>query len=111
PVSNRFPPFHRPCRADLHAVAAVQAVLLPNDDRLAADVDALLRAFGVAELAADAAVGHKVAARLLPPAPKGEGGALDGELGEVKPLPRPLLDAKDGQRAAGGRVGVDLLHV
>ena len=40
PVSYFSPPFYRPCRADLIAVPAVQAVRLLDQNRLARDVDA-----------------------------------------------------------------------
>ena len=89
----------------------MQAVLLPNENRLARDVNTFLRAFGIAQLAADAPVGHEIPVFRLFRAAEGKGGALDRRFGKVEPLPDPLADAEHGQRAAGGLVRIDLRHI
>ena len=49
--------------ADFCAAPAVQTAVLVNAHRLLLDVDALLRANGIAQFAADAAVPHKITGR------------------------------------------------
>ena len=74
----------------------MQAVLLLDDHRLAGNVDALLRTFGVAELAADAGARDKVALLHIFRAAKGKAGTLNGLFGKVKPFTAALIDDKDG---------------
>lgn len=89
----------------------MQAVLLLNNHRFSRNVDTLLRAFGIAELAADTGVCDKITFLHFPCAAKGKAGTLNGLLGKVKPLSTAFIDDKDGQCASGCRVWVDLVHV
>ena len=89
----------------------MQTVLLLNDHRLARNVNTLLRAFGIAELAADTDIRNKVALLHFLRAAKGKAGTLNGVSGEIKPFTAALIDDKDGQCASGCRIRVDLVHV
>ena len=56
--SKLRPPDNGPCQADLVAVSAVEAVLLLDHRRSPADVDALLRTFGITQFAADTFISY-----------------------------------------------------
>ena len=89
----------------------MQAVLLPDHHRLLADVDALLRTFGIAQFAPDAFVRDEIAPVFLRNAAKGKRSPLDGLFGEIEPFPGPLIDFEHRQSAARPLVGVNFLHV
>ena len=64
----------------------MQAVLLPDHNRLLRDINALLRAFGIAQLAADALIRHKITGFLFLGAAKGKSGPFYRQFGKVEPL-------------------------
>ena len=89
----------------------MQAVFLLYDYGLCRNVNALLRAFGIAQLAADAFVCNKVAVFLCPRPTEGKTGAFNRLLGKVKPFSCPLVNLENRQGAAGAHIGINLLHI
>ena len=71
---------NRSDRADLHTVAAVQAMLLKNVKWNIASTDAVLRAYRQAASTADTGVRDEEAFRLLPSAAEREGSPFNGFL-------------------------------
>ena len=67
-------------------------MLLLNHDRFLRNINALLRALGIAQFATDALVCNKVAAFLSLRPAKRKTGSLNRLLGKVKPFPRPLVN-------------------
>ena len=106
-----LPPFNRSRGADFIAIPAMQAMFLLYDYRLCRNINALLRALGIAQFAADALVCHKVAAFLCLRPAEGEAGALNRLLGKVKPFSRPLVNLENREGAAGALIGINLLHI
>ena len=89
----------------------MQAVFLLYDYRLYPNVDTLLRAFGIAQLAANAVVRHKVTCfPCLCPA-EGEAGAFKRLPGKVKPFSRPLVYFEYGEGTAGAHIGISFFHI
>ena len=90
-----LPSFHSPYWTDLKAAAAVQAMFLLDDNWLPGNIDAFLRAFGVAQFTADALVRYKVSADFIGSIAKSERGPFNRASGKIEPLPGSLIDLKN----------------
>lgn len=89
-----LPPLHNGSgRTDFKAVAAMQAIFLLNDRRFRRNIDALLRTFGIAELAADTGICDKITSCTFCAA-KSKAGTLNRLFGQVKPFSAAFIDAK-----------------
>ena len=89
----------------------MQAVFLLYDYGFCRNVNALLRAFGIAQLATDTFIRYKVTCFLCLRPAKRKAGAFDWLLGKVKPFARPLVNFEYGEGAAGAHIGINLLHI
>ena len=89
----------------------MQAVFLLDHDGLCRNVNALLRALGIAQLATDAFVRYKVTCFLCLRPAKGKAGAFNRLLRKVKPFSCPLVNFEYGEGTAGAHIGINLLHV
>ena len=83
----------------------MQAIFLLNDRRFRRNIDALLRTFGIAELAADTGVCDKITLLHFLCAAKSKAGTLNRLFGQVKPFSAAFIDDKDSQCASGRRRG------
>ena len=110
-TSWSVPLFNALFGAGFRAPAAVQAVIPVDYDRFSRNVDALLRADGIAQLAADAAASHVISRRLPLALPDENAVARNmGRVTDVEELAIRLVQLKYLERTA--RVaGIDGLHI
>ena len=100
-----------PCGTDGEAITAMQAVLLPDDNGLCADIIALLRALAVAQLTADALVRHKISLFYGFRSAKGKTCPFNRLLGQVKPFAVSLIYLEYHQRRSGSSRRIDFVHI
>ena len=89
----------------------MQAVFLLYDRGLCRNVNALLGALGIAQLAADTFIRYKVTCfPCLRPA-KRKAGAFNRLPGKVKPFSRPLVNFEYGEGTAGAHIRIYFFHI
>ena len=106
-----LPPFNRSCGTDFIAIPTMQAVFLLYDYGLCRNINALLRTFGITQLAANTFVRHKIAGFFCLCAAEEEAGPFNRKFGEVKPFSGSFVNFEYCKRAAGTHIGINLLHI